>query len=261
MTAPAPFLTLKKDLTLTGLYGYQIQQDRIIITIDQIESHRDIGNLSGTIALELRGYTQDGQTAVLASTTIGQLSGQHFLAHCEYDLIFTPPPSGQWQLALELREWNGVQYDLIDQALFDQTYCVEEPTKTAKEAVVATENNVIVADFTPVDDVATSVEAESTTQPIARIDAPKHSKAAELNKPAESSKKKAKASKSSKQERILLSVNQSSLEELSNVKGLPKKVAKEIVDSRPHSTWESLLKLKGMGPKLLKKLKEVSKLK
>ncbi|SBS31090.1 Helix-hairpin-helix motif protein [Marinomonas aquimarina] len=244
MTAITESFALEKDLTFTGNYGYRIQQDRVIINLDQITSQRDLLNLSGTLALELRAYQADGSTAVLASTVIGQLSGQHFLANCQYDLVFQAPPAGQWQIALELREWDGEHYALVERQWFDQPYTLTSELKNTDDAIVSKEDNVIVADFTPAGDSVTSAAEEpasSSDEPIDKA-APKKTK------------------KSSKVEKVLLSVNHSSLEELSDIKGLPKKVAKEIVEKRPHSSWEGLLKLKGMGPKLLKKLSKVLKL-
>lgn len=244
MTAIAESFALVKDLTLTGSYGYHIQDDRVLINIDQIASQRSLENLSGTLAIELRGYGQDGTETVLASTSIGQLSGQHFLANCHYDLLFQAPPAGEWQIALELREWDGEHYTLVDRQLFDQIYVVENEEKSTDDAIVSKEDNVIVADFTPAAESAITAPEE----PAVIADTPVEKQTSK------------KAKKSSKTEKVLLSVNHSSLEELSNVKGLPKKVAKEIVEKRPHSTWEGLLKLKGVGPKLLKKLSKVLKL-
>lgn len=231
MTAIAESTVLVKDLTLSDSYGYRIQDDRVSINIDQIASQRGLDNLSGTLAIELRGYQSNGQQTLLASTTIGQLAGQHYLSNCQYDLVFLAPDAGHWQIALELREWNGEGYELRDQKSFDQAYVVEHKDKVL-EAMADKESNVILADFSP----SPAQEASSQTKPAVK------------DKP------------SSKAEKVLLSVNHSSLEELSSVKGLPKKVAKEIVDKRPHSTWEGLLKLKGIGPKLLKKLSKVLKL-
>ena len=179
----------------------------------------------------MRAYQADGSTAVLASTVIGQLSGQHFLANCQYDLVFQAPPAGQWQIALELREWDGECYTLVNRQLFDQPYVVTSEVKGTDDAIVSKEDNI--------------------EKSISK-------KTKESSKVEKSTGKKSK--KSSKVEKALLSVNHSSLEELNNIKGLPKKVATEIVEKRPHSSWKGLLKLKGMGPKLLKKLSHVSKL-
>lgn len=241
MSAIAHSLTLKKDLSFNGSYGFRVHGDRITLTVQQINNHRSFDNLSGTVAIELRGYRQDGAEAVLASTTIGQFSGQHYLSNCEYDLIFTAPEAGQWQLALELREWNGSDYELIDSQPFDVPYVVAwQPTVVEPTVTPTTKEKVV------------SIE-EAPTTPV--------SKPVKSKKPTEQDKApKAKKTAPEKEDSGLISINQSSLEELASVKGMPKKVAKEIVEKRPHTSWEALLKIKGMGPRMLKKLKKALKL-
>lgn len=48
-----------------------------------------------------------------------------------------------------------------------------------------------------------------------------------------------------------VSINSASAEELAAVKGLSRKVAKEIVKGRPYASIDALLEVKGIGPKLL----------
>lgn len=248
MSALASSIAPAKELTLSGDFGYRIEQDRIIINIDQISSQRALDNVSGTLSIELHGYSDDGRETVLASTTIGQITGQHFLEHCVYDLVFHQPNEGSWTLALELREWDGHQFALQARQLFDQSYWVDQQPE---KPITSPSNNVIVADFAPSESLLdamepTPVEVRSNTQPTAKI----------AKKPKQIKPSKVK----DKPKKTLVSINKSCLEELSCVKGMPKKLAKEIVDKRPHKTWDSLLKLKGMGPKLLKKLSEALKL-
>ena len=245
MSALASPIAPAKELTLSGDFGYRIEQDRIVINIDQISNQRALDNVSGTLSIELHGYSDDGRETVLASTTIGQITGQHFLEHCVYDLEFHQPNEGSWALALELREWDGHQFALQARQLFDQSYWVE---RQPEKPITSPSNNVIVADFAPSESLLdamelTPIEVRSNTQPTAK-------------KPKQIKPSKVK----DKPKKTLVSINKSSLEELSSVKGMPKKLAKEIVDKRPHKTWDSLLKLKGMGPKLLKKLSEALKL-
>lgn len=52
-----------------------------------------------------------------------------------------------------------------------------------------------------------------------------------------------------------VSVNRASEAELAAVKGMPKTVAKAIVADRPYAELDDLLRVKGMGPKLLEKLR------
>ena len=117
-------------LTIQGC-GYRIENDRVIISIQRISNDRDEGNLSGTLQLQLCAFHQgigDSEKIVLASTILGEMKGQHFLSDCYYDLFFQPPQVGSWQLALQLSEWNGVDYTLCDSAYFDMAYQVEAPS-------------------------------------------------------------------------------------------------------------------------------------
>ena len=52
-----------------------------------------------------------------------------------------------------------------------------------------------------------------------------------------------------------VSVNKASAAELSAVKGLSDTVAKAIIAARPYATLDELVKAKGMGPKLLAKVR------
>lgn len=239
MTALAKVTPQSFGLGIAGPYSYRIQDNRVLLTIAEIANNRAFDNLSGTLAVELRGYRNDGEQSLLASTTIGQISGQHFLPNCEYDLIFNAPSAGQWQLALELREWDGVHYALVEQLPFAHHYVVE----AAPQIAVAKEGNVIVGRFqsTTTEPVsATPVQAKQASQPVEKAN-----------------EKAAEKANDKTAEKVLPSINQSTLDELSTVKGLPKRVAKEIVEKRPHDTWDALLKIKGIGPKLLKKLSKV----
>lgn len=116
-------------LAITGNCGYEVAGGRVTIKVDEIHNHRDHGNLSGTLALELWGLKQpysggDFQGVALAGTRIGEVSGQHFLSGCVYDLVFQDPPPGTWYLTLMLREWNGTGYITRDHVTFPLPYVV-----------------------------------------------------------------------------------------------------------------------------------------
>lgn len=53
-----------------------------------------------------------------------------------------------------------------------------------------------------------------------------------------------------------ISVNDATVEELAAIKGLSKKVAKAIVENRPYTALKELLDVKGIGEKMLKKLRD-----
>lgn len=236
---------LSRDIAFSGHYSYKIQDDRVILCISQITNHRPLDNISGTLAIELRGYHTDGHYLVLASTTIGQLTGQHLLADCHYDLVFQMPPAGSWLLALEVHEWEGEQYGLMDQQFFAQPYYIPEEAPCSSEASpsgsTAALNEEIPLTDAPVDQINTKGESKPTI--------PKASKKPKTSTEKKAPEKKAKAS-----------INKSSQEELLSVKGIPKKVVNEMIEQRPFSSWEAVLLIKGMGPKLLKKLRNGLKL-
>lgn len=144
------------ELTLGANSGYTINEDRIEITIDEIKNNRDINNISGSLAIELWALKDayDGNSFAnshcMASTTIGEIQGQHFLENCNYDLILNTAPAGKWNLSLMLREYNGQDYVTVDYRNFEVPYivedevaqelCQEEAIKIEKEAEVKVES-------------------------------------------------------------------------------------------------------------------------
>lgn len=232
---------LPRDIAFSGNYSYKIQNDRVILSITQITNHRPLDNISGTLAIELRGYHQDGHYLVLASTTIGQLTGQHLLADCHYDLVFQMPPAGSWQLALEVHEWEGEQYALMDQQYFAQPYYIDDATSAPEENQAVPLTDETSTTIEQVDQLTTKIESKPS------------------NSQAPSKEKKSLEKKDSKR-KAKVSVNKGTQDELLSLKGMPTKVVTEIVEQRPFSSWEAVLLIKGMGPKLLKKLRNGLKL-
>lgn len=117
-------------LALAGACGCAVDNDRIVITIAEIANHRDLGNLSGTLAIELWALDHpysggDFTGAPLCGTSIGQLGGQRVLTNCRYDLIFQAPPPGTWSLTLMLREWTAGGYLTRDHVSFTSPYVIE----------------------------------------------------------------------------------------------------------------------------------------
>ena len=79
--------------------------------------------------------------------------------------------------------------------------------------------------------------------------------AAKPGKAGKASSKSKDKDKSSKAKPAAVSINTASAAELAAVKGLSKTVAAAIVAARPFAGIDELLKVKGLGPKLLDKLK------
>jgi hypothetical protein len=206
-------------LSLNGGYSYRIQKDRIIVTIDHIQSNRAYDNLSGTLCLAVQAFSFNdapSSALTLASITLGELKGQHSLLNCAYDLIFHEPPAGIWKFALVLCEWNGTDYSVCDTAFFNEPYCVE----------VAPEKK------------NTGNEAKG------------HSPQTELkNRQPKPQKKPITLSDSDTNN--LKKLNRVKLERLAKIKGIPLAVAERLVAQRPFHSIKAILSVKGVGPKTL----------
>ena len=207
-------------LNLQGC-GYRIENDRILIFVHRIENNRAEENLSGTLQLQLCAFptTSDHRTTktILASTTIGEIKGQHFLGDCYYDLIFQQPPAGSWSLALQLSEWNGVDYTLCDSVYFENHY----------KSVIPSSDPIHLA---------------NNQQEDAQAPTPK------TPEKVESIKKNTGYSDG------YLAINKAKVDKLLNVKGVPKKVLEKLVKERPFQSEKAVLNVKGMGPSMLKKV-------
>ncbi|MGR9053559.1 MAG: ComEA family DNA-binding protein [Gammaproteobacteria bacterium] len=224
------------ELVLKGNCGYAIQNGRIVVNVAEIANQRAFDNLSGTLSIELwaldRPYQgTDFNGVALAGTCIGELSGQHFMTPSDFDLAFQEPPAGTWYITLMLREWNGVAYETRDFVNFDLPYTV-----AAKPAKVKSETaNVINVSFTENKKTATVAKKASTPN-------------AEIIKPA----KKEEESKGA-----TLSINQAGVKEIAAIKGIPKKTAENIVAARPFESFDDLSSVKGVGHKMLDKLRKL----
>ncbi len=209
--------------------AYRIDEDRIVITVERISNHRDIDNLSGTLQLQLCAVRQEtfgaSETHVLASTTLGELQGQHGLIDCHYDLLFQSPPEGIWQLVLQLSEWNGTEYLICDSADFTVPYQANPPHFS-----VDTEEVVEAALEPTVEPVL-----ESTVEPVAE--------------PVTHVKKNATGGVDG-----YLAINKSKVETLLSIKGVPKKTLEKLVKERPFASDKAVLNIKGVGPVMLQKI-------
>lgn len=228
------------SLTLSGLNGYSIHGDRVILSASEISSHRHADNISGSLSLELWALDRpyfggDFDGVALAGVQIGRVQGQHLLVNNHHDLPFTAPGTGTWTLTLMLREWEGQGFVTRDQVQFAQPYVVE---RKAAAAVQAQADNVITVNF---------AAAEPRAEVVAQAAAVPEPKAA------------AKASAAAPADRRL-SLNEASRAEIAAIKGVSKKLAEAIVAARPLASTADLLAVKGMGPKLLEKIRTLVRL-
>jgi len=209
------------------------------LRIGEIANHRNPGDISGTLSAELwalsRPYT-GGQFAgiALAGTRVGEIFGLHFLSDLRYELDFQEPPTGTWHLSLMLREWTDAGYVTRDYVSFAQPYVVgNKPAISRNET-----DNVINVDFAPNkkftvpnSDTAAGSPGMATTP-----------------------------GKQDLVQETAVSINTASLEQIAAVKGLSKKVAENLVTARPFTRIDDLLHVKGMGPKLLEKVRNFIRL-
>lgn len=263
-----------RDIQLNGNSGYQINGNRVVITIDQISSIRSQDNLSGTLAVELWALAQPYQGTqfngvCLAATEIGELYGDHFLPQCHYDLVFNQPPAGAWNLCLMLREWDNGAFVTRDYINFPALYVVEAAPQSRSNVRVTREdsNNVINVAFSEKNEAAVDVpkgmDEVIAKKPAAKTAAAKADtvKAAAVKaeaaqkKPAATNTPAAKATTADAR----VSINNASLRDLEAIKGVSKKLARAIVDGRPYKQLEDLLNVKGMGKKLLDKIRTLLK--
>ena len=230
---------------LVGNCAYAITADRVQISLDQILNPRDVNDISGTLAIELwalpQAYQGDEFTGVaLASTEIGSIFGQHSLNQCEYDLVFTAPPQGSWNVTLMLREWTSVGYITRDFLNFPVPYEVASVEEVAPEVVATIE---AIAPEVAAPEVVETTEAVASD--VVVVAAPAKKAAA----PKKAKSKKAAATPASK-----LDWNTASEAEIAALKGVSSKLAAAIVAARPFTGLDQVLAVKGMGKKLLDKL-------
>ena len=265
---------------LSGDCGYAIDGNTITLNIEAINNDRSEGNLSGTLLLELRASrTGDRQQHVLTHTVLGTLAGQCFFPQCQHLLPFEEPPVGQWQLSLQLREWDGAEYQLVDSMTFACDYVVEpeldvlngknvievafgstagseevkeaaskttEPEKAALKQTPVAKKTVAkktVAKKAPVSNKASG--AKTTKATVAKNQAP----AAQNQEPAAQAEVSETSSTTNS-----VNVNSATLAQLQSLAGVSRKLAEALVEGRPYYKAKDLLEVKGLGKKTLEKI-------
>lgn len=261
-TQPNFALNTSSNLQLNGNCGFNIQNDRVIINIDSIANQRDFDNVSGTLAIELwalkqpyQGENFDG--VALAGTNIGAVAGQHFIPNCQYDLIFKEPPVGNWHIVLMLREWNGSAYETRDFVNFAVPYAASWVPTVVKNPT----DNVISVSFNETEKTeqpAKKAEAKKPEKPAAKVEAKPAEAKPVVNQAAKTAAKKAEPAKAAKAQNksSTLCLNSATQKEIAAIKGVSTKLAARLVEARPFKTMEDVLKVKGMGAKLLEKIQE-----
>ena len=250
---------------LDGVVGYRFEGQSVRLTVARIENPRDAGNLSGSLALELWALDAPyGGGAFLGSLVggvqLGALAGQSEWREIAVDADAAPLPAGRWQLVLMLREWTPAGFVTRDYCNFAVPHVVDiiaappaatpVPTSGAEAPAVATPAAPTPAPAKP------KTKATAPQAPAKAAVAPAGKAAAAAKAVAATAPAKAKVSEKATRAEALPSVNTASADELAAIKGLSKTVAKAIVAGRPYASLDELTRAKGMGEKLLAKLRQ-----
>ncbi len=255
-------LSIDSGLALDGTCAFSVSGGRVLLSIDAIRNQRDIGNLSGTLAVELWALNlplngpepeTEAGAQCLAATTIGEIRGQHFVPDCRYDLLFTQPVAGTWQIALLLREWNGHGYSTRDVVNFPVPYLVKVPPESVANAPISGS----VASSSPAPEGMTADPAPEIMPAHVPVEPSVVPSPAKAEKSAASKAKKGGkfAANSAGDSTAVVALNTATVEEIANIKGVSPKLAKALVAGRPYRDFKELLEVKGVGEKLLRILR------
>jgi DNA uptake protein ComE-like DNA-binding protein len=237
---------------LSGSVGYRIDGARVQISADGVVNPRPSSNRSGTLSLELWALPVpfaggNFQGHHLAGVEIGTVNGQHELALQPIDLAFAQPPPGTWHLALMLREWTAAGFVTRDFTNFATPFVSAPVATNTCVAIVATKPAAPVPAKAP---APAALAAKAPTPIIAPVTA--KVPAPEVAKPVATPAPSKTATDASTKG---VSVNTARVEELAAVKGLSKKVAEDIVKHRPFTSLDDLRRVKGLGAKILAKVR------
>lgn len=223
-TSTAQYTTCLPELQLEGNCGYRIDGSRITLNIDSILNNRPSDNCSGTLSLELWALDQPYHG--------GHFNGQ-IIAGQEIGTL-----QGQ-------HEFNGVSRLLDFQAPQSGNWVLclmlREWNGQAFETVdyrnFAQQYVVTAREQAPAAQAPAAAPAASTTGA--------ESKVVHLPKREDDGR---------------ISLNQATTSDIAALKGVSAKLAEKIVAGRPYQSIDGLLLIKGIGEKLLNRLREFIRL-
>jgi DNA uptake protein ComE-like DNA-binding protein len=216
---------------LRGTVCSGFTDEQITFNIARIENPREADNISGTLALELWAldtpYVGGAWSGVpVASLILGTLNGQSAWEDCRYTTHAGPLPA-TGELTLMLREWTPAGYLTRDYR------ALARPSLSPAQAEVAAPK------------AKPASRGKSKTAPVAQP-------AAEKPKPAKAKPTAAAASTIAGK----VSINSASVAQLNAAKGISEALAHAIIAARPFAKLDDLIRLKGVGEKLLEKLRD-----
>lgn len=226
---------------LGGSVGYEIDGSNVELRADRVFNPRSVDNLSGTLALELRAFelppttseaAGGGVSILLATAPLGCVAGQCALELVKEHASLSAPPPGQWRIVLALVEWTSWGFAQRDARAFEVPYRV------------AADDLPSSGDMPPAVEPAAAIAAMATVDAVDADDADGAAAIAlEVVPPGERDHR--------------VSIQTASVEDLSQVKCLNRKLAREIVKSRPFRSLDELLRVRGIGEKTLRKLRDL----
>jgi DNA uptake protein ComE-like DNA-binding protein len=232
----------------------------------------------------------------VATAELGCLAGQGRIEGLQVTVPAALVPAGTWQIALMLREWTPAGNVTRDYANFAEPLVVAEvvaePAPVAPAVVIEAAAPAVVAASAPAASKADPVPAQAA-QPVvekraaeaapARVElaqavtppapakpaeavkapaaaaavkpaAPVTAKAVEPVQAKAAAATQAAAPAAAEPDRV--SINRATAAQLAAIKGLSKSIAAAIVAARPYASVDDVVRAKGMGAKLLGKLRD-----
>lgn len=166
---------------MIGRVSYRLDGARVHIAVDRVENPRPETNRSGTLSLELWALSEPFtggrfQGHHLAGVEIGSVNGQSEFDPQAIDLAFNPPPAGNWQIVLMLREWTANGFVTRDFTNF-ATRFISAPVveKAPAQAPVAAKPSALIAEKSSVSTIekpAAPVVEKAPAPAIAKPSAP-----------------------------------------------------------------------------------------
>jgi DNA uptake protein ComE-like DNA-binding protein len=259
-----------------GSVSYQVDGEQVVMRAERVRNPRSADNLSGSLALELWALQEEYHGGMfsglpLAGVAIGRIAGESGFDAIEQRVTFSAPPVGSWRVVLMLREWVKDGYVTRDYCTFAEPYVVSAPQPVAEPIAKQ-----------PAQPTAAPAAAKPAAQPVVEPVAAKPAPAPALPLPAPTNTngqaparpvlvQPPPAAPAKERDTLAgglstpvspaaandgrISLMHASIEEIAQLKGLTKKIAQEIVKARPFSSLDELVKVRGIGPKLLAKLR------
>jgi DNA uptake protein ComE-like DNA-binding protein len=253
---------------LHGSVGYRFEEGDVVLQAS-VRNPRLVTNLSGTLALELWALPERYEGGALEGTTLahvelGSLAGQGERL-LDLRVARAAAPAGTWQLAMVLREWTEAGYQTRDFCSFPVPYQVEPAVRVVSAPVPV--QDTPAPQEAPAAQVAPVVEPAPVVQqaPAAKAAPEPAREPAPVAKPVRAAPAKAAAKLALKSleasdakaapEPGRVSLSKSSAAELAAVPGMNLKLAQAIVRARPFHSLDELTRVRGIGDKLLQKLR------